>query len=77
MLSGAGAPSVVAGHDGDFYIDTTLYNIHGPKAGGWGGPTSLVGPAGAAGANGASGANGAAGTNGVNAFTATSAAFSP
>jgi hypothetical protein len=46
-LSGAGAPGAGTGTDGDFYIDTTAWDIYGPKAGGaWGSGTSLVGPAG-------------------------------
>jgi hypothetical protein len=48
LLNGAGAPSGTAGSNGDFFIDTTAHAIYGPKtAGGWGSPTSLVGPAGA------------------------------
>ena len=47
VLSGAGAPGGEAGSNGDFYIDTSSYNIYGPKtAGAWGSPTPLVGPAG-------------------------------
>lgn len=48
ILSGSGAPGAGTGENGDFYIDTDVYDIYGPKAGGaWGGGTSLVGPAGA------------------------------
>ncbi len=47
VLSGAGAPGAGTGADGDFYIDTTAWDIYGPKAGGaWGSGTSIVGPAG-------------------------------
>jgi len=48
VLNGSGAPGGGTGQDGDFYIDTDVYDIYGPKAAGvWGGGTSLVGPAGA------------------------------
>lgn len=47
VLSGSGAPSGGTGNNGDFYIDTSVYNIYGPKAGGvWGSSHSLVGPPG-------------------------------
>ncbi len=46
VLYGATAP-VSGGVNGNFYIDTVLHNLHGPKAGGvWPAGTSLVGPAG-------------------------------
>lgn len=42
ILSGNGVPSPVLGNDGDFYIDTPIYDIYGPKSGGlWGSGTSL------------------------------------
>lgn len=45
VLNGAGPPGGGTGVDGDFYIDTTTWEIYGPKAGGvWGAPTSLIGP---------------------------------
>lgn len=48
IRSGAGVPSGGTGTDGDFYINTSNYDIYGPKtAGSWGGSTSLVGPNGA------------------------------
>jgi hypothetical protein len=48
VLNGAGAPSGTTGSNGDFFLDTTAHAIYGPKTGGgWGSPTSLVGPAGA------------------------------
>lgn len=48
ILNGSGAPSNGLGNDGDFYINTANYNIHGPKASGaWPSGVSLVGPAGA------------------------------
>lgn len=44
ILSGSGAPSGSLGRDNDFYIDTDVYDIYGPKtAGAWGAPTSLGG----------------------------------
>jgi hypothetical protein len=47
ILNGTGAPSPATGSDGDFYIDTTGFDIYGPKAAGvWGGGTSLIGPSG-------------------------------
>jgi hypothetical protein len=81
ILTGSGAPSSGTGANGDVYIDTTAWNIYGPKASGaWGAATSLVGPAGATGATGTNGATGpqgptgatgAAGTNGTNGTAAT------
>ncbi len=47
VRSGAGAPAGGLGNNGDFYIDSSAWNIYGPKAGGaWGSATSLVGPSG-------------------------------
>lgn len=44
VLNGSGAPGAGVGVNGDFYIDTDVYDIYGPKTGGsWGSPTSLVG----------------------------------
>lgn len=44
VLSGTGAPSSGLGANGDFYIDTTDWDIYGPKtAGAWGAGTSLIG----------------------------------
>lgn len=44
------------GDNGDFYIDTTLHTVSGPKtAGSWPTPVSMVGTAGAAGSTGAAG----------------------
>lgn len=52
VLNGAGAPSSGTGDDGDFYIDTSAWDIYGPKAAGaWGSGTSLVGPGGGGGGN--------------------------
>ncbi len=47
IFSGSGAPSGGTGENGDFYIDTSAFEIYGPKAAGvWGSGTSLVGPEG-------------------------------
>jgi len=70
ILTGSGAPSSGTGANGDVYIDTTAWEIYGPKASGaWGTATSLVGPAGAAGAAGTNGANGTAATVAVGSVT--------
>lgn len=56
VLNGPGAPSSGLGVDGDFYIDTTAWEIYGPKtAGAWGTGESLVGPKGDTGETGATG----------------------
>jgi hypothetical protein len=60
--SGAGTPSAGLGIDGDFYINTLVSTLYGPKiSGSWGSPTSLIGPQGATGATGLQGATGATG----------------
>ena len=42
LLNGVGAPSSLSGNNGDFYLDTSLYNMYGPKANGaWNNPTAL------------------------------------
>lgn len=52
-LSGDGAPGAGLGEDGDFYIDTTAWDIYGPKdAGAWPAGVSLIGPSGADGTDG-------------------------
>lgn len=63
ILNGSGAPDdTLDGVNGDFYIDTDVNYLYGPKtAGAWGTPISLVGPQGATGATGATGSTGAAG----------------
>lgn len=44
LLSGSGTPSSGTGTDGDFYINTALWVIHGPKASGsWPAGVSLIG----------------------------------
>lgn len=50
VLSGAGAPGVGTGQNGDFYVNTTAWTMYGPKsAGAWGSPTTLIGPQGSQG----------------------------
>lgn len=45
--NGSGPPASGLGVLDDFYIDTTAKDLYGPKTGGgWGSPTSLIGPAG-------------------------------
>lgn len=47
IRSGAGAPSSGLGVNGDFYLNTSNYDLYGPKAAGaWGSPTSLLGTVG-------------------------------
>jgi hypothetical protein len=66
VLSGAGAPSNGTGSNGDFYINSSNYDIYGPKtSGSWGSATSLVGPTGATGSTGSQGATGATGPQGL------------
>lgn len=56
VRNGSGAPSSGLGVDGDFYIDTTVSRLYGPKASGvWGSGVSIIGPTGATGATGAQG----------------------
>lgn len=53
VLHGSGAPGGGVGSNGDFYLDTVVYDLYGPKSGGtWGSPTSLVGPQGPPGGGG-------------------------
>jgi hypothetical protein len=87
LRHGAGAPDPGLGVDGDFYIDTSVKNLYGPKTGGsWGSGASIVGPAGATGAAGPTGATGATGatgpagtngTNGTNGFSVLNGAGAP
>jgi len=67
VLNGTVDPVDVSdGVDGDFFINTTSWDIFGPKASGaWPVGVSLIGPTGATGADGADGAAGAAGADGA------------
>jgi hypothetical protein len=50
ILSGTTAPGSGLGTNGDFYLNTTTADLHGPKASGsWPAPVSLKGPQGNAG----------------------------
>jgi len=47
ILSGSGAPDNGLGTDGDYYLDTPVSHLYGPKtAGAWGAYVDLVGPQG-------------------------------
>lgn len=53
LLNGTGAPGGGTGVDGDFYVDTSAWDIYGPKAAGtWPSAVSIIGPAGPPGASG-------------------------
>jgi hypothetical protein len=46
IYSGSGAPATTLGNNGDYYLDSTNYNLYGPKtASGWGTALSLKGTA--------------------------------
>jgi hypothetical protein len=46
IYSGSGTPSATLGNNGDYYLDSTSYNLYGPKtASGWGTALSLKGTA--------------------------------
>jgi Collagen triple helix repeat (20 copies) len=66
VLNGTGAPAATVGSNGDFYIDTAVDVLYGPKAGGaWPATgTSLVGSPGATGPAGPAGPAGAQGPAG-------------
>lgn len=56
ILSGTNTPGSGVGNNGDYYINTTTWQIYGPKtSGAWGSGISLIGPAGSAGTNGVNG----------------------
>ncbi len=57
ILSGTGAPGAGLGEDGDFYIDTAVYDIWLKSGGTWGDQTSLIGPQGSPGVDGTDGIN--------------------
>jgi len=70
ILYGSGIPSAGTGNNGNFYIDTTAWDIYGPKAAGtWPAGVSLIGPAGAEGADGAAGGQGIQGNPGADGKT--------
>lgn len=44
IYSGTGAPDATLGVEGDYYLDTSSYELYGPKTvGGWGTPLNLKG----------------------------------
>ena len=56
ILNGSGAPSAGLGVDGDYYLDTAVTRLYGPKTGGsWGAGVSLIGATGSTGPAGADG----------------------
>lgn len=91
ILSGISDPISTVGIDGDFFINTALETIAGPKkSGSWpigvsltgtqgtiglAGATGVIGPTGAAGAVGPVGLTGAAGTTGPNGATGAAGAI--
>lgn len=66
VLHGTGVPPAATGQDGDFYINTSVTSMYGPKASGaWPTPpVSMIGPVGPQGSPGATGATGATGPKG-------------
>lgn len=70
VLHGTGAPAGATGKAGDFYIDTAVESIYGPKTTIWPTPgTSLIGPQGPIGPTGPTGATGPQGTTGATGAT--------
>jgi hypothetical protein len=65
ILSGSVDPTT-EGNDGDFYINTTTWQIFGPKfSGAWGSGIDIIGADGTNGTNGSDGADGATGSDGA------------
>ena len=59
ILSGKSAPTTKLGINGDFYINTSTFQIYGPKVNNrWPAPTSLIGPTGSSGSDGKQGDKG-------------------
>lgn len=66
LLTGGVAPSLSVGGIGDFYINTTSWQIFGPKTvSGWGVGSDIKGPQGATGAQGPIGLQGPTGPQGI------------
>ena len=61
VLAGTAAPSAATGIDGDFFINSTVWTVQGPKAATWPAPVSMIGPQGVQGNTGPQGATGATG----------------
>lgn len=65
ILNGTGAPSGGTGVDGDFYIDTTAWQVYGPKtSGSWPSGVNMEGTDGIDGIDGTNGTNGYSVLNG-------------
>ena len=74
ILNGTTAPGAGVGVDGDFYINTTAWDLYGPKTGGaWGSATSLIGPQGNPGNQGDPGTPGNDGADGKTILNGTTA----
>jgi len=59
ILSGKAVPTSKVGINGDFYINTSTFQIYGPKVNDrWPAPISLIGPIGNAGSDGKQGDKG-------------------
>ena len=59
ILSGKAVPTSKVGINGDFYINTSTFQIYGPKVNNrWPAPISLIGPTGNAGSDGKQGDKG-------------------
>lgn len=66
ILNGVVPPASFIGVDGDFYIDTSVSRLYGPKVGSsWGSGTSIKGANGTAGTPGATGPTGPTGLTGA------------
>jgi hypothetical protein len=73
ILNGVGAPSEELGVDGDFYLDTSIMRLYGPKDENfWGTGTTLVGPTGSPGPQGSQGPQGPEGDPGADGTDGTS-----
>lgn len=79
VLHGAGVPPAATGQDGDFYINTSVTSMYGPKASGaWPTPpVSMIGPPGPQGIAGATGATGATGSQGPTGATGATGSQGP
>lgn len=59
IISGTEAPQSNLGNEGDYYVNTTTFEIYGPKTNGlWGIPTAMRGPQGVQGEQGQQGERG-------------------
>lgn len=75
LLHATTSPTTDLGSEGDFFINTSTYELYGPKSKtSWGTAISLIGPAGADGKDGVDGKDGAAGKDGINGVDGTNGA---